>query len=213
MLGSKISACFDFVAKVGQEVENLSDIIKEEMTRALTNTPLVEKYGILKWNFDCRYCDNDWICTDVICDVPLIVKPRRKPEMYLGFQISLLGSGMDTGGNRDPLVHVFCWRTGPASMKESPMAFPLEPDEQVLEDESLFVFGNKIGSPRSWAFTIALTDVNTIEDVRKKIIKPMRLLLLGSTAREALTGDIGGLICYEEIADKPGNYSVCVVEA
>ena len=213
MPGSKISACFDYVAKVGQEVENLSHLLKEEMMRALVQAPLVKKYSALKWQYDSRYCDNDWICTDVIYDVPLIIRPKHKAQLYLGFQISLSGSGMNTGGNRDPLLHVFCWRTGPASMKNSAMIFPLETGLQRLEDGSLFVFGDEDRFPRSWVFSVLLTQVNTIEDVRNKIIKPMQSLLLGATARDALTGEHGGLVYYEALEDSPGDYSVEIVES
>jgi len=213
MLGSKISACFDFVAEVGQEVDSLSGILRDEMMRAMLDAPLMQKYSVLKWAVDYRYSDSGWTCTDVIYDLPLIIKRRRTVGLYLGFQISLNGPGMRVGGNREPLLHVFCWRSGPASMKDSSMAFPLKDEGENLQDGSLFVFGDENRTPRSWAFTIALTGINTIEDVRKKVIKPMQALLLGAPAREALTADIGGLIHYEGIEGKPGDYTASVVEA
>ncbi|WP_313474830.1 hypothetical protein [Stutzerimonas kunmingensis] len=212
MLGNQISASFEYVTKVGQEVDNLSTLVTEEINRMLSEPDLARLFASEHWSNDTRNSDNQWVSTDVIYDIPLIIKPKRSASMYLGFQISLAGDGIATGGNRLPLIHVFCWAYGPAEFPGCAMIFPLEPGEQLLDSGLLFVFEDRPGAPRSWAYSVELAQVNTLDDVARLILQPMRKLLLGAEALEAFKGDLKGLVRYEEIADQPGYYTVNILE-
>ncbi|WP_419735663.1 hypothetical protein [Pseudomonas sp. COR18] len=105
---------------------------------------------------------------------------------------------------RDPAEGRVTQEDEVTSIVFGPLEFPLKDENEILQDGSLFVFGDADRAARSWAFSIALMGVNTIDDVRRKVIKPMQALLLGAPASEALTGDIGGLIHYENVKDKAG---------
>lgn len=210
MLGHQISACFEFVSKVGQEVNNLNTLIPEAINRMLGEPELAEVYASLSWDEDDACSDDNWVGTDTICSIPLIIKPKRKATLYLGYQISLMGAGINAGGNKVPLIHVFCWSYGAGSFPDCSMMFPLGAGEQELDDQSLFVFKDEPGAPRSWTYSLDLTVVNTLDDVERLIIKPMRKLLLNASGREAFTGNAKGVVCYEEIADEPGQYTVSI---
>jgi len=70
MLGNQISASFEYVTKVGQEVDNLSTLVTEEINRMLSEPDLARLFASEHWSNDTRNSDNQWVSTDVIYDIP-----------------------------------------------------------------------------------------------------------------------------------------------
>lgn len=201
-----ITETIRFVSRLGAECERLTELIKEEMSRALLVPEIAKRYKVGgKW-IDSRTTDeNAWVYTELGTSLPIISKPKRSTGSYLVVQISLTGEGINAEDNQEPLIHIGRW-CDPIDFEELQMGFPLDLTNEydlILEDERLFRWVHT-QYENERCYSLRLTDINSPIDVQHHIINPTKALLLGTSASEALSGTAA--VRYSRVDDKDGQY-------
>ncbi len=59
-----------------------------------------------------------------------------------------------------------------------------------------------------WTYTLRLTEVNSLEDVRKLISVPVGQLLENTTAGKTMLETLSAVVCYKTVDDHPDYYRV-----
>ena len=131
--GAALASCFKVVSSCGSEIDTMSDSVLNLFTNAFSeeDDKLKPRPCALNGKHFSSYCMDDfgWVCTDIAYSLPLKNKAKKytKTLAYLGFQISMTGTGIAAPGNNEPLVHVFLWKE-PVDFVNDNMGFPLEED-------------------------------------------------------------------------------------
>lgn len=204
--GAALASCFKVVSSCGSEIDKMSDSLLNLLTDAFSedDDKLKPLLCALNGKHFSSYCMDDfgWVCTDIAYNLPLKKVGRSKQTLaYLGFQISMTGTGIAAPGNNEPLVHVFLWKE-PVDFVNDNMGFPLEEDSNLCVcDEVLIKWGSwEKGqwSDRLWLFSLRLTTLNSSEDLKRCIVEPALALLCGESVLSALPSSIEGLIRYTD---------------
>jgi hypothetical protein len=205
-IGKSITEAIRFVSRLGAECERLTELIKEELSRALLVPEIAKRYKAGgKWIDTRRTDESEWVYIELGTSLPIISKPKRSTGSYLVVQISLTGEGINAEGNQEPLLHIGRWG-GPINFEEIQMGFPLDLDHEydlVLEGERLFRWVHT-QYENEWCYSLRLTDINSPIDVQHHIINPTKALLLGNSATEALSGTAA--VRYSRVDYKDGQY-------
>ena len=191
---------FDLVSKCNLEIigltETLNDLFEEELGQ-LQNLPF--KYqGIPIHSF--RNDTSEYLTTDHAWSFPLKQKGKRlpDPDSYVGYQVSMCGTGILPDG-KAPLLHIYFWE-GALDLVEYSIGFPFDEDSTLSIDSSrLLVWGEKNPShwmERQWTFSIKLTAMNNRQNLLESVVKPALALMEMKSAREALPDDLPGLVFY-----------------
>jgi hypothetical protein len=206
--GTVLTKCFETVARCGSEIEalikTLSDLFLKEVN---SKRHVCVIAGEIIKNY--RRDDSDWVYTEVACSIPLKAngKGNKRPEMYLGFQISLVGDGINLPSNAQPqpLLHVFLWDCA-IDLDEYCMSYPIGDENEIqIIDKKVVVWGDvtsKNWTDRQWTYSLRLTSLNTEGDLQKCVVAPSLALLNGKTISEAIPDGLLGLIYYPEV-DQP----------
>lgn len=207
-IGKSITEVIRFVSRLGAECERLTELIKEELSRALLVPEIAKRYKAGgKW-IDIRTTDeNAWVYTELGTSLPIISKPKRSTGSYFVVQISLTGEGINAEDNQEPLIHIGRWGD-PIDFEELQMGFPLDLANEydlILEDERLFRWVHT-QYENEWCYSVRLTDINSPNDVQHHIINPTKALLLGNSATAALCGTAA--VRYSRVDYKDGQYRV-----
>ena len=185
--GKNLASCFEVASAAWREIDALTQVIKQTLEIQLNN----------KFRYICMKrtrCndENGWVGASVAECFGLIPPKKKTPKSYLGFQVSVLGDGMEIAG--EPLVHFVHWRDIPLDLNDAYVGFPLDQDcEHQVESERLIVWPGD--GQAEWLFSIRLTAINNEVDV-KMIVDAMMALLQGSPADQALFSGISGLVRY-----------------
>lgn len=73
----------------------------------------------------------------------------------------------------------------------------------TLEEERLFFWSHSLFE-NEWCYSLRLTDINSPADVQTSIVKPIKALLLGGSASQALSGTAA--VRYSKVEGEPGQY-------
>ncbi|ASV39791.1 hypothetical protein CI807_27475 [Pseudomonas sp. NS1(2017)] len=205
-IGKSITEAIRFVSRLGAECERLTELIREEMSRALLVPEIAKRFKVGgKWIDNRTTDENAWVYTELGISLPIISKPKRSTGSYLVVQISLTGEGINAEDNQEPLIHIGRWGD-PIDFEELQMGFPLDLANEydlILEDERLFRWVHT-QYENEWCYSLRLTDINSPNDVQHHIINPTKALLLGNSATEALSGTAA--VRYSRVGDKDGQY-------
>lgn len=202
--GKTVAAAFALVSKCGDEVENLSELLAQQMSDAIKGDrklPFIVA-GEVDWQY--RHASSEWLKTDIACSLPLKAKGKgnKRIAAYLGFQISMTGDGIAIPGNAEPLLHVFLWG-GYVGADDIWICFPWSPDASEFDviDDRLMLWsehGTAAWGQGEWQYSLRLIDLNTPEEVYRHCVAPALALLSGMAPREALPDDLPALYRYPE---------------
>ena len=146
--GKQLVQCLSAVSAYGKEISALCETLNELLVKeiASANLPCKPAGGMA---YAERKDETEWIYTDIAYSLPLMGVNLRKnrPEMYLGYQISLAGDGMSFVGNEEPLLHVCFWIVNFAFGDGYFMTYPLGDSTHCLKDKRLIVWE---GSGNDW---------------------------------------------------------------
>jgi len=206
--GKTVSECFSLVSRFGKEIYALKDALENLLTEQITDCKTLPCVLAGYAKNDDRLDENKWVYTDVVCSIPLKTKGKRKVERYIGFQISMTGDGINLAGNKEPLLHVFCWAC-PVNFEEFYIKYPIEEIEDDPEnrfkiiDERLVLWGgqDEEWSEREWVYSLRLISINSMDDLKKYVVIPVLGLLKNENVREVLSDEWfdKALIRYPEI--------------
>lgn len=209
-VGQTIFYTFRAVERIGKEIDNLLNLIENEIASSFPksqnrNHPKI----VTKWDTVHRDSENQWTYTDAAGYIG-IGKTQDKPKGYVSFQISLDSDGMksDVCHNQEPLLHVILWEDHVDF--DGDFYFSLanihDDGNPTLQDGVLFSWEDNAAdwSDQVWAYSLQLTSINSIDDVKNKIIKPIYTLLQNGVDAVSVK-DIDGIIHYEM---KEGRYGI-----
>lgn len=209
-IGKGITGSVAFISKVAAECENLTKLIKEEISSLLLSTEISMRYRAYgDWQNIHVQDESGWLYTEFGTSLPIAIKRKRSVSGYLFLQISLAGSGIDALDNEEPLIH-FGWWANALDFDDCKMGFPLYMDPEctlTLEAERLFrwTFPGSHSSSE-WCYSVRLTDINRLEDVKKYLMAPLKALLLEQGADLALSSTAA--VRYAAVEEMPGQYRV-----
>lgn len=204
--GAALASCFKVVSSFGSEIESMSDSLVNLFTGAISEKDNKLPCALSDKRFSYHECTDDsgWVYTDIAYSLPLknVDKRSKKTLAYLGFQISMTGTGIAAPGNQEPLVHVFLWKDH-VDFDECYMEFPLEKESKIRVCEKLLIEWipeneTEQWSDREWLFSLRLTSLNSSEDLKRCIVDPALALLRGDSVLSALPSSIEGLIRYTD---------------
>lgn len=208
-VGQTIFHTFRAVERIGKEIDNLLNLIENEIASSFPksqnrNHPKI----VTKWDTVYRESENQWTYTDAAGYIG-IGKTQEKPKGYINFQISLNGDGMSSENcqNHAPLLHVAFW--GDRLDFDEDFYFSLaniHGDNPILQDGIIFNWEDKAGDwlDQEWVYSLQLASVNSIEDVKLKIIEPI-YSFFEKGVDTAILKKIDGIIHYEM---KEGRYGI-----
>jgi len=190
-----VRAVREYGAEISAMGETLDALFLQELGKA---RPVCKVVGSMVW--DDRDDDQGWVCTDISASIPLARRKGSRPEMYLSYQVSLEGNGMEFPGNEVPLLHVCLWDC-PIDFNEGffvkhPMKFSNgAEDEQRVEADRLIVWDGEGTNwkQREWTFSVELLSLESSQALLDRVVKPAIALLNGEPAGTALPDAMRGL--------------------
>jgi hypothetical protein len=187
-LGVAISDSFRFASNVATECEALIKLAMEEVSRMLLEPDIRQLYSAAgDWLSSYQEDDSGWLNTEIAGSLGLKKGRKRNPSGNVFIQASLIGCGMNAVGNDEPLLHVGWWHD-PIVFGETQMGFPMDSGEDYqlsLQDGRLFLWRHKVAEDE-WCYSLRLTDVNNLENLKRLVVAPLKQLLLGLPAGEVL---------------------------
>ncbi|MCT8949820.1 MULTISPECIES: hypothetical protein [Pseudomonas] len=206
-IGKAITESIEFISRVGGECDHLAKLIREEVSRALLSPEVAHRYKAGgQWIEKFANDEKGWINTELGFSLPVVIKPKRSICGYIVVQISLAGNGIGAADNHEPLIHVGWWGA-PIDFEEFLMSFPLDLDSEFdlsLQADRLFKWAHSQYDDE-WCYSLYLTDINSPADVQALIVNPVKALLAGSDAEQALSRTRA--VRYEKLLHgEPGQY-------
>lgn len=200
--GKKLGQCFYVVSQAYEEIDALIEALKK-----LFGEKFTDKWAEGEWKETPEPKKRQGsFYTGYICSAQLKVKDKS----YLGFQISLIGSGMNLGENEEPLLHVFKWQCDDKvpDIENIGMGYPscLE-EKSELWGNSLIVWPND-NCLDQWTFSLRLVALTNKAALEERIIQPIEKLLKNPTMKKEgyveanILGSWDGLVRYNK--DKDG---------
>lgn len=191
--------CVRAVREYGAEItamgETLDALFLQELEKARPGCKVAGQ--IVRDNRD---DDQGWVCTDTAASIPLARRKGSRPEMYLGYQVSLEGDGMGFPGNDVPLLHVCFWDCridfDEGYFVKHPLLFEEDAEHCTrIEADRLIVWEGE-GTDwkrRQWTFSVELLTLESSQALLDRIVRPAIALLNGEPAGAALPDAMPGL--------------------
>jgi len=211
-LGSSITQSFGFVAKVGEQCEALAQLIKQEVSASLLKPSLSSRLLPGKWSNRYREDASGWVFSDAVWTLPLTPKAKKAEPLYLSIQLSIFNNNAEGGSIAEPLLHISCWESPVDHKEDCYMGFPMEHMTAAtlhrLANGSarLFRWEAKTRQPDWWTYSVRLTDLNDVNDVRALITTPVAQLLEDVDAGERMLHDLPRVIRYSPLAGREYHY-------
>ena len=115
-----------------------------------------------------------------------------------------MGDGIAIPGNSEPLLHLYSWVNACDFNEADYIGFPLEVDKdepfKIINDRLLVWDSLELSewNKCQWAYSLRLMSLNSPEDLKKHVIKPMLALLGGADVLSALPDSLPALVKYPE---------------
>jgi hypothetical protein len=202
--GTSIYKAIGFASQVYQECHTLADVLTQSLSGLLNEPEINSQYKVaekkprpsLRWQTD----EGVYLYHSLAASLPLTRGEDPASELYLFFQISLAGVGMSADQNQEPLLHLGLWEDEIDFVEGPYMGFPLTELHDV-EDNVLLRWDQQ------WLYSLRLFSINNSTDIETKIIGPIRQLLIGGTAKQALPETLEGLARYIRATDLDDQYN------
>lgn len=171
MDGIKLLTAARIIAKAGEQIEALMEVLEEKMISALND----EKQKIRTQYFDDEeeHSAGCWMIKSYLKDIAMFKGNKKKPYAHLAIQFVLY--------NEDE-VQIYGWEPSIYVM------YGLGEDSFDLDEESFWLCnmieeGSKIDGERlwrwedGWGFVIPLVKLNCEEDLVHQIVEPVKKLI------------------------------------
>jgi len=187
--GKKLAKCFEVASATWKEIDSLAQILNKIIEESLSkNGTRYEKEKRIAFCMD----DTDWIGTDVAQSFGIFQHRGKKPNRFLGYQVSVLGDGMLVA--EEPLVHFVCWNYALSFDDGIYVGFPFDEEPPTKVESDRLIWWTEDGLPQ-WMFSVRLTFINDEASVAR-IAHAMIALLQEKPLEEALPSSLPGLVLY-----------------
>ena len=202
--GQNITRSVELLDAAGQEINNLLSLTQTLLSEALDDEleSLGKKLLIDEsWTETDKYTDSGWTFSDHAMSLPLYSHHKRNSaDAYLVVQVSLSGSGAEIPGNpAEPVVHIYLTDEEPDL--DEWVFTAMDTQEGDVHHGVLIDWNPAIETwvDQNWAYSLRLTSLNNLNDVRNKIVSPVLALLstddLASVSDSLI--DVEGIVHYE----------------
>lgn len=185
-IGESIVNSVDLIDKAGKEIDSLLNLIEEEVNRALLDRSFGLFPHVGTWKYSENFSYNQWVYKDVAISLELGERSNSKTKHYLSIQVSLSGEGIKSSKsvNKEPLLHVCFWEMS-IDFNED-IYFRLDETDAHLKNNVLWDWNPdaRRWNEQAWTYSLRLTSINTIEDIRRKIVSPF--ITLTSSIKDAM---------------------------
>ncbi|MGD9583418.1 MAG: hypothetical protein AB7V26_07080 [Lysobacterales bacterium] len=190
--GKTLCEIFAFVAKCGSEIESLHSTISNKLLTTLSKSEMPCVLASEKEEWDSTSDESGWVLTNGAWSFPLKSrgKGNRNHQMYLIFQVSLVGDGIPTAAAA-PVLHISL-REGRCDFEqEYYVGFPAEADpDLIIFHECLIAWQLTPDGANwkkfEWTFTVLLLSINSVDDLQTKVIGPALSLLKNGCTDETV---------------------------
>ena len=188
------------------EIEAMVKHFTEALEDCLFESKIIKKNGLIEQEIDDSQDRHEWITLGQVWNYGLIPPPNlnKKPKACIGIKITLAEQD-ETKSDilKEPLIHVLFCGGEESDWEYDEFEFPPKLKEDD-EDTRIILRSKKVwewidgdmdeNTPvdwkdRSWAFSLPLTAVNTIQDIKKQICEPIALLIKGNDPDIAFKSD------------------------
>lgn len=202
--GARIICSGELIEQVWMQVEDMAGSLSALTETALENGEFagLRSAGVSKPKYE--QSASGWSTTSYGISFPVMEKKRRKsvPAAWINYQISVFGGGVpphqDGTKSVGPVVHVSFWHD-PTDFTDQGLyvEFPPAWDDCGIKDGRLLAWDGEEGDAfAQWTFSIRLLEMNDEDALRKSIIEPVKALLAGVQAAQALPAGLAGLVFY-----------------
>lgn len=208
-LGKSVTKSAQFIAKIGEQVESMIELITTNLSNSFKN---IDKYyyPAENWKSCTRYDQNDWVLSDYAHYIGLKLKGKKKsdPIGYLIIQISLWQDGAEFVGNEEPLIHISWW-DDPIEIDKDNNYFGslFGDDEDFVIESNILINWNpeaKTIQEQRWSYSLRLTSINDLDDIRNKIVNPVIDLFNKGIEEVVLSiSKIDGIVAYKRSSNQP----------
>jgi len=190
------------VAEIGAMIKHF----EEDLQDLLFESKMIKTNGLIEQELDYREEPHEWLTLGILQNFGLIPPPNRmqKPKACIGIKIALAEQN-ETRSDipKEPFIHVLYWGGEETEWKYDEFVIPpkLKDDDEdariILRAERLWEWFDEDEDEdtrldwedRKWAFSLPLTAINTIQDIRKQICEPIVALIKGEEPDIAFKGD------------------------
>lgn len=156
------------------------------------------------WAYDHINDDSDFLCLNYAASLGLKQSRKKKTQCYLNIEFSLAGDGMthEETNNQEPLVHISLWDVQTDYNNGYCFSLIMREEENItLQEEVLFNWSPETDNwaEQSWTYSLKLTSLNSLEDIKNKIILPVNKLIITNSATEAGLQAIDGIVKYHHL--------------
>ena len=182
--------------RAAAEIEAMIKHFVGDLEDCLFESKIIKRNGLIEQEIYYDADPHEWLTLGTLWNYDLIPPPNRstKPKACIGIKIALAEED-ETRSEipKEPLIHVLFYGRGEAEWKYNEFEIPpkLKEDDEdtriILRSERLWEwFGGDEDEntcldwkDRKWAFSLPLTAINTIQDIRKQICEPIAALIKG----------------------------------
>jgi len=210
-IGSNIAQSAALINSACIEINNMLTLLQQELSDALENSKSdLSRYAYFgEWQSSERLTESNWVCSDTSESLPIFKHNKNKEATrYFCIQVSLIGDGADIPGiQTEPLVHV--------ALIDAPIDFEycyITPEETLSDEDAVLDRGQEgtliswgesssgFWYEQQWCYSVKLTSLNTLDDLRSKIIGPALELLTGEEYSNVAMRlkDLEGIINYSK---------------
>lgn len=198
----QVYQAFNFITKLGAELEALADAIENAITLEMKNLegwPTIESF-----QRDSRMDDFEWVHTDYGGTITLKKRANSRnlnDIVSIFYQMSLCGDGVDPEFG-EPMLHIASWGEDELDFGNGYyLSFPYSAQNYEYEDKPAPEFlaynkvtfeSNEIWHKSMWAYSLKLMQIQDTSDVKNYIAQPI-LKILQAGSKENLEQVFDGL--------------------
>jgi hypothetical protein len=197
LLTESLESASKYLLEINQLGETLENLIWEELAAA--DLPLKIGNKVIT---DTRTDASAWIATDWAKSWPLYrrgKKPNGAADMFLGFQISMAGTGTAPSSPPEPVLHMFLWTAACNFKTIDHMAYPLNADYGPNVDGGPLITwdsGYKGWLEKQWTFSVRLMALDSSKALADYLVLPAIALLREGPSAHLLPAGMPGLLMH-----------------
>ena len=184
MDGIKLLTAARIIAKAGEQIDTMIEILGEKLIEALTNEK--EKKSAVDWSEDGNYGKEAWIYKSYLCDIALLQGKSPKPYAHIAVQIVLYDEDEAQIQAWEPSLYIMY---GPGeeafTLEDSLWLSSAKEDKWHLDGNRLWRWKEDDGE--CWGFVLPLVKLNSEEDLVEQVVVPVKKLLEGLAPSDAFS--------------------------
>lgn len=185
MDGIKLKMAARIIAKTGEQIEALMEVLQEKMINALNDDK--QKIRAQYFNDDQEDSAGGWMIKSYLIDIAVYKGKSRKPYAHIAVRIVLYDEDETLIPGWEPSLYVMYGSGKYEFALDSFWLSKVLEEECQLDSEHLWRWQDE-GEP-GWGFVLPLVKLNCEEDLVQQIVEPVKKLIAGNTLSDAFPSD------------------------